>query len=264
MTNNRRRIRGEETWHRLLEWQHNSATAERLGVQILMINQYESVDPSHPLGGKDGLKDFICKKENICWIGACYFPRGQKSYKIIKQKFIDDLKGVKKNKARGFVFITNQELKLSQRKAFELIAKKEKFKLDLIHLERLAALLNSTVCYGIRLDFLDIEMTKEEQLAYLATIDEFKNNVLQSIIQYVSGSKQKDLGSHTELPLSVHYVMPEYHLSTLGISLYDSPYRRCSYCHYGYFIHNSGFTTTSPIFAQRTVTCPKCGNVDDY
>jgi hypothetical protein len=35
------------------------------------------MDPSHPLGGQDGLKDLICNKEGKKYIVAVYFPRGK-------------------------------------------------------------------------------------------------------------------------------------------------------------------------------------------
>ena len=40
------------------------------------------------------------------------------------------------------------------------------------HLERIANLLNMLKMYGIRLEYLEIEMTKEEQLAYFSYINE--------------------------------------------------------------------------------------------
>jgi hypothetical protein len=41
----------------------------------------------------------------------------------------------------------------------------------LFHLERVSQILDTPACYGLRLEFLDIEMTKEEQLAFIATRD---------------------------------------------------------------------------------------------
>lgn len=40
------------------------------------------------------------------------------------------------------------------------------------HLERIANILNMPKMYGIRLEYLEIEMTKEEQLAYFSYINE--------------------------------------------------------------------------------------------
>ena len=40
------------------------------------------------------------------------------------------------------------------------------------HLERIANILNMPKIYGIRLEYLEIEMTKEEQLAYFSYVNE--------------------------------------------------------------------------------------------
>jgi hypothetical protein len=55
--------RYDETWHRLREWTNGQAPSERLAAQILINQGFSDVDPSHPLGGKDGGKDAIAKKD---------------------------------------------------------------------------------------------------------------------------------------------------------------------------------------------------------
>jgi hypothetical protein len=165
----RRRTDGDETWCRLKEWTKGQKSAERLASHILHSDGFKSIDPSHPLGGPDGLKDLICIKDNVKWIGAAYFPRGQKPFNDIKQKFEGDLKGVETNKVNGIVFVTNQELSLSERKSLTSCGKKHK--VEIYHLERIVNLLNTPANYGVRLDFLDIELTKEEQLAFFAERD---------------------------------------------------------------------------------------------
>lgn len=155
---------GKETWHRLLNWDRGQAGAERLAGVLLSDEGFEEVDPSHPLGGKDGLKDIVCLFNGQKWVGGVYFPRGQKEFKEIKSKFTHDLEGVFKNNAKGFVFITNQELRLSERKELSEINKD--IDIDIYHLERISNYLNTPKAYGIRMEFLDIDMTKEEQLSY--------------------------------------------------------------------------------------------------
>jgi hypothetical protein len=167
----RRQREGDETWSSLNVWTRGQKAAERLAAQILRVEGYSSIDPSHPLGGRDGLKDLVCTKNNMSWIGAAYFPRNQKTLKEITKKFSDDLKGAQKNKAGGFAFISNQEISLGGRRELKKLASKYKADLDLFHLERIAHILDSPPCYGIRLEFLDIEMTKEEQLAFIAVRD---------------------------------------------------------------------------------------------
>src|SRR5688572_15858740 len=66
-----RRLAGREVWHGLLAWDKDSAAAERLAAQILIAEKYEAVDPSHPLGGRDDLKDAICIKSRKKFIAAC-------------------------------------------------------------------------------------------------------------------------------------------------------------------------------------------------
>ena len=183
MSNNRRRLNGEETWYRLREWTKGQAPAERLAGNILQSEGFVSIDPSHPLGGPDGIKDLKCIKDEIPWIVGCYFPRGQKSFNTIKEKFLNDLEGIHINSAQGIVFITNQELSLAER---DKISDLTDYHTEIYHLERLASLLNNPINYGIRLEFLDIEMTPEEQLSYFAERDKDYQNITNKIENFMS------------------------------------------------------------------------------
>ena len=69
--------RPDETWHRLREWTYGQAQSERLAAQLLLSEGFTDLDPSHPLGGPDGKKDAICRKDCEKWIMAVYFARGQ-------------------------------------------------------------------------------------------------------------------------------------------------------------------------------------------
>lgn len=113
---------GRETFNRLLNWDRGQAPSERLAAIILSNEGFMGIDPSHPLGGKDGLKDMTLSFEGKRWIGAVYFPRGQQTFTVIKDKFIHDLDGVKANGAKGLVFVTNQELRLNERKILSELA----------------------------------------------------------------------------------------------------------------------------------------------
>ncbi|WP_067623241.1 hypothetical protein [Alicyclobacillus acidiphilus] len=108
-------------------------------------------------------------KEGFKWVGAVYFPRGQQSFNAIKTKFQADFDGVIKNQADAFVFVTNQELSVSERK--ELMTLHLDYRIEVHHLERIVNILNTPSNYGVRLEFLDIEITPEEQLAYFAERD---------------------------------------------------------------------------------------------
>ena len=161
---------GRETFNRLLNWDRGHAPSERLAAIILSKEGFNGVDPSHPLGGKDGLKDMTLSSDGKRWIGAVYFPRGQQSFPDIKKKFAHDLDGVKANNAEGLAFVTNQELRLGERKILtELMPEVD---VQIYHLERIASLLNTPSFYGIRMEFLDIEMSKEEQLSFFADQDQ--------------------------------------------------------------------------------------------
>lgn len=174
-----RRIEDRETWHRLLNWDKGQAASERLAAHILIKERFENIDPSHPLGGKDGGKDIVCNFNSEKWIGAVFFPRGQQDFKRIKDKFLHDAEGTIKNNAKGMAFITNQEITLGQRKDLE-----ENCNVDdvrIYHLERISDILNSPEMYGIRLEFLEIEMTREEQISFFSSNDKRLLSIEQKV-----------------------------------------------------------------------------------
>lgn len=151
--------RWDETWHRLREWTNGQAPSERLAAQILLHEDYRDLDPSHPLGGKDGTKDAVCKKNGQQWLMAVYLPRGQQNFDDIKKKFLNDLKGVVSNKADALAFVTNQELRLAERR--DLHQAVGVIPVELFHLERIAAILDKPEMNGVRKQFLQIDFTDE-------------------------------------------------------------------------------------------------------
>ena len=176
---------GRETFNRLLNWDRGQAPSERLAAIILSKEGFNGVDPSHPLGGKDGLKDMTLSSDGKRWIGAVYFPRGQQSFPDIKKKFAHDLDGVKANNAEGLAVVTNQELRLGERKILtELMPEVD---VQIYHLERIASLLNTPSFYGIRMEFLDIEMSKEEQLSFFADQDQRLARIESTLAQMAIG-----------------------------------------------------------------------------
>lgn len=164
-----KRTDGDETWVRLQSWMKGQKAAERLSALVISADGHKSVNPSHPLGGRDSLKDMVCSKNEIEYIVASYFPRSQQRFIDIKTKFIHDFEGVKKNNVDGIVFITNQELTLGERK--KLTEYNREIVVEIYHLERISHILNRPENYGIRLEFLDIELSKEESLSYFAYRD---------------------------------------------------------------------------------------------
>ena len=129
---------GCETWRRLLAWDRGQAASERLAGHILRVEGFQAIDPSHPLGGRDGLKDIICAREGKKWIGAAYFPRDKQPFSQTAKKLQADVEGVRKASADGLAFVTNQELTLAERSELETATKPHS--LVLFHLERIASI----------------------------------------------------------------------------------------------------------------------------
>jgi hypothetical protein len=130
--------RWDETWHRLQEWTSGQGPSERLAAQVLLAEGFTDVDPSHPLGERDGGKDGVCRRDGIRLAMAVYFPRGRQGFSAIKAKFFADLAGAKENDVSGIAFVTNQELTLSQRE--ELTDGAGDVKVELFHIERVTAI----------------------------------------------------------------------------------------------------------------------------
>lgn len=146
--------RYDETWHRLLEWTNGQTPSERLAAQILIHEGFTSLDPSHPLGGPDGGKDALARRDGRIFAMAVYFPRGRQTFSAITSKFRSDLAGAIASKADGIAFVTNQELTLGERETLREIA--GTFVTELFHLERLTTILDDPAMAKVREQFLDI------------------------------------------------------------------------------------------------------------
>ena len=145
--------RWDETWHRLLFWTDSSGKSERLAAQILLSDNYSNLEPSHPLGGPDSKKDATVYRRNKKWVMAAYFATGPKNFKSVLKKAQGDSKGVKLNNAYGLVFITNQELSLTERNKLK---KALGVPVDLYHLEKIVAILDQPHLNSLRYQFLGI------------------------------------------------------------------------------------------------------------
>lgn len=176
----RRRTKGDETWNRLLNWTDSQKRAERLAGHILAQDGFTSIDPSHPLGGPDGLKDLTCSKDGISWVVAVYFPNGKQSFSKIRSKFESDAQGVISNNAQGFIFVVNQYLTISQRK--ELAKGAPVGHVEIYHLERIRLILDTPAGYGIREEFLEIEVTNAELISFFATeTQKLRNDLMEDV-----------------------------------------------------------------------------------
>jgi hypothetical protein len=147
--------RWDETWHRILEWTNNQGSSERLAAQILLQERFQSLDPSHPLGGKDGGRDAVCTRDGRTWVMAVYFPRGQQQFSAIKKKFESDVKAARAYKPDGIAFVTNQELMLAEREELKNLAAPNS--LELFHLEKITTILDSPAMAAVRKQFLGID-----------------------------------------------------------------------------------------------------------
>ncbi len=146
---------------------------------LLALQAFDDIDPQAPLGGGDGKKDILCSKNGIRYVAAAYFPTTEKTYSEIERKFLDDLEGVKANKRDGFLFFTNQHLTIGEREKLNGAATAGTSDCQIFHIERIRALLDQPSGYGIRVQYLRIPLSPEEQFAYFADAREFTNRMLE-------------------------------------------------------------------------------------
>lgn len=192
-----------DTELKLLNWRDGQTKAERLCADILLLDSFTSVDPQCPLGGPDGIKDVLCEKNGWKYVGAAYFAIEQKSFSDIKSKFAGDLLGVVSNDAHGIVFLTNQRLSPTERKELISIAKASSAKAIVYHRERIRTLLDSPQGFAHRLEYLGIDMTKEEQLSFFSQWNNIFSQKLQDqsdfIISALSKKMESLLGRSSEI-----------------------------------------------------------------
>lgn len=163
----------------LTVWRKGQIIAERLCADLLPIEGYKDIDPQSPLGGPDGKKDIICYRDGVRFVAACFFPPTLQEYNQIKTKYLDDLLGVKRNSAEGFIFFTNQRITPFQRPELVTLATESGAKnTEIYHVERIRSILDSPKGYGIRLQYLEIQLTKEEQISFF---DHISRGVVQEV-----------------------------------------------------------------------------------
>jgi fido (protein-threonine AMPylation protein) len=151
--------------------------AERLVAGLLHVEGYKKIDPQHPLGGPDGKKDVLFQCEEKKWIAASYFPPTQVSFAEIRTKFSNDLGGVTLSGAHGMAFFVNKHLSVTERQT--LLTDALPKEAEIFHLERIRALLDSPRGCGLRLEYLRIAMTEEEQWAFWQTMN---SRVMETLV----------------------------------------------------------------------------------
>ncbi len=152
----------------LWDWRYGQTQAERLCADILQVDGFSSIDPQCPLGGPDGRKDILCMRQAEKWLAAVYFPPTRSDFKDVTEKFRHDFEGVKKHERAGFAFFTNQPITPGQRA--ELVQLAEPTPIELYHQERIRSILDSPKGYGLRLEYLRIPMTEEDQHSLWSTL----------------------------------------------------------------------------------------------
>lgn len=157
-----------ETEYKLLNWRGGSLNAERMCADILIMQDFELVDPQSPLGGPDGTKDILCKKGGRTYLAAVYFAPLPKAFKNVKSKFQGDYTGVKKNSVDGIIFMTNQKLTPTNKKNLQSIANKDGAKCIIYDNEAIRGLLDSSLGLPIRLSHLKIKLSKADQVSFFS------------------------------------------------------------------------------------------------
>ncbi|MFZ4678925.1 MAG: Fic family protein [Flavobacterium sp.] len=155
-----------ETEYKLLNWRGDSLNAERMCADILIMQDFESVDPQSPLGGPDETKDILCKNSGRTYLAAVYFAPLPKTFRSIKNKFLGDYKGVKKNNVDGVIFMTNQKLTPGNKKVLQSIGEKDKVSCIIYDNEAIRGLLDSSLGLPIRLLHLKIKLSKADQISF--------------------------------------------------------------------------------------------------
>jgi fido (protein-threonine AMPylation protein) len=153
----------------LKDWRWGQTIAERLCAALLHVEQFTDVDPQCPLGGPDGLKDVLCTKDGKTYVAAAYFATTEKRFSEIKTKFENDLSGIHRNSADGFLFFLNQRLSPTERR--KLTETASPALCTLYHLERILSVLDSPKGYGVRLEYLKLPMSVEEQQSFWSNLN---------------------------------------------------------------------------------------------
>jgi hypothetical protein len=216
-----------ETEIKLILWREGQVKAERLCANLLDLDGFHSIDPQSPLGGPDGIKDIVCEKNGWKYIGAAYFPTTAQNFNSIKEKFEHDLEGVTKNQAEGIAFLTNQKLTISERDQLIKIASNLDQKAIIYHNERIRVLLDSPIGFALRLEYLGISMTLEEQLSFFSEQRNYLKRLLKENSDYIIESiEQKFEGWKNPTEKTFNFIQNLYEATQSAISLINKEQKR--------------------------------------
>lgn len=152
----------------LWDWRYGQTQAERLCAGVLQVEGFQDIDPQSPLGGPDDRKDILCTRDGESWLAAVYFPPTRSNAQNVREKFLHDLEGVARHKRDKFAFFTNQRVTPGERAS--LASSATPVPVELYHQERIRSILDSPRGYGLRLEYLRIPMTEEEQYSLWSTL----------------------------------------------------------------------------------------------
>lgn len=157
----------------LINWGRGHPDSAYLACGILKLEGATEVRPVHPQGGPDGQVDIFCTYQGVKCVAAVHFPNASTTvgYSKIKKKFIDDLAGVQNNGCNGFLFITNAPISKAEHDELEAIGSAAACAITVIFsLERLVATFTDPRSWVLRRDYLDIDTTMADMLAYHQTV----------------------------------------------------------------------------------------------
>jgi hypothetical protein len=162
----------DATWHALLWWTGPRAGSERMACHIIADSGYDSVVPTHPLGGPDHGADATCTKDGKPAVMAAYFPLGPKTFPAVKKKLGADIKAAKDG-GREFshmAFVTGQRLTEGERKQLVKLGVADGVEIELFDLERCTHILDLTHMADHKERYLDIPKGKPPLLVAVDVI----------------------------------------------------------------------------------------------
>lgn len=179
-----------ETEHRLRSFLNsNQSQREKLCLALLpVLGNYSPVSPRRPEGGPDGARDIEAHFNGILltW-GAVGFRNDAGSSaedrSWAQRKFKADLDSALEQNAAlpGFVFFTNVDLTPAQHETLKQYAYARKLShVEIFDFHRLRDALDRPTGFIARLQFLDIEITKDEQLGLVHNFGQELQRTLNS------------------------------------------------------------------------------------
>ena len=156
------------TESQLRDWRLGPVVSQRLGADLLQLSGYVDVEPIAVMGGPDRGRDVLCRRGTIDYVVAIYFPTGDQTFPTVRRKFNRDLSSASRHGRPGFGFVTNQNLTSGERDELYTLGRRAGRIAEIFDRERLRVLLDTTPGYGLRLSYLGIPMSPEEQLGYFA------------------------------------------------------------------------------------------------